>query len=379
MEERMFKKIMPFAILVTVLCAPLFADVTIEIVEPGAGTVVEPCQDILMRANVTSTGDTIQYVYFYVNGTSKGRANGEPWESTSWTNVSTGNYIITAKTRDIHRNEVWAAPVDVKVGWLSNGDKVLNGGFNCGTSTGWMLNIYEDGNGTMTLMDDGYFDDPYYMLYESERATTNWYVQFSQVLPVDSAHVYDIYFLADADEPRTIAVGFQESVDPYRTQVWTEEVEINGADEYRLEGGVALFSDSQNHFKFNLGGSAVPLYLDDIRVIDRSATSVKSMELPLTGGVREFELHQAYPNPFNTNTSIRFTLSQEAEVRLDVYNMIGQRVRTLVSDERAAGTHTVRWDGTDDLGCLTASGVYVYRLTSPSAAVDLSRKLLLLK
>ncbi|MBN1560893.1 T9SS type A sorting domain-containing protein, partial [candidate division KSB1 bacterium] len=131
-------------------------------------------------------------------------------------------------------------------------------------------------------------------------------------------------------------------------------------------------------FKFNLGASTVPLYLDNIRVIDRSATSVQARELPLAGGVREYELHQAFPNPFNMITSIRFTLAQEADVRMDVYNMAGQKVRTLATGAHLPGTHTVRWNGEDDRGHAAPSGVYVCRLTSlPN--VDLSRKLLLLK
>ena len=356
----------------------LFAEMTIEIVQPTDGAIYEPCQDIPIRVNVSSTSETIQYVYYYANGSPKGRESGEPWETARWTNVPTGNYVLTAKVRDTDRNEVWAEPVHIKVGAISNGDKVINGNFSCNTSSGWTLDIYEEGNGTITLMDDGYFDDLYYMYYESEAASTDWYVQFWQTFPVDSGHVYDIYFLADSDDPRSVAVGFQEAVDPYRTHVW-QTVDIDGADEYAIEGSMAQFSDADNRFKFNLGGSDIPFYLDDIRVIDRSATSVKSKEMSFDGRLNEYELYQAYPNPFNMSTTIRFSLSQRADVQLDVYNMRGQKVKSLLSGEHVPGVHMIRWNGTNDVGRFVPSGVYIYRLTSSTATVDLSRKLLLLK
>jgi hypothetical protein len=89
-------------------------------------------------------------------------------------------------------------------------------------------------------------------------------------------------------------------------------------------------------------------------------------------------LEQNYPNPFNPQTTIAFSIKQRARVRIDVYNVAGQRVRSLLDETRAAGSYTdVRWDGTDAAGSPVASGVYFYRL----AAADFSqtRKMVLLK
>ena len=68
------------------------------------------------------------------------------------------------------------------------------------------------------------------------------------------------------------------------------------------------------------------------------------------------------PNPFNPTTEIRFELSKRTAVNLEVYNVSGQRVRTLVDESRSAGTHAVTWDGRDDNGSSVSSGVYFYRL-----------------
>jgi hypothetical protein len=77
-----------------------------------------------------------------------------------------------------------------------------------------------------------------------------------------------------------------------------------------------------------------------------------------------FELGQNYPNPFNPITTIRFSLPQSGRVVLEIFNLMGQRVRTLLDNTLAAGDHRVVWDGTDGSGHKVASGVYLYRLKS---------------
>jgi hypothetical protein len=77
-----------------------------------------------------------------------------------------------------------------------------------------------------------------------------------------------------------------------------------------------------------------------------------------------FSLSQNYPNPFNPRTSIEYTLPQDAQVRLTVYNVLGQKVATVVDEHQAAGFKTVWWDGKDAEGDELSSGVYFYRLTA---------------
>jgi hypothetical protein len=83
------------------------------------------------------------------------------------------------------------------------------------------------------------------------------------------------------------------------------------------------------------------------------------------------------PNPFNPDTTIEFSLAQSGRVELMVYNLRGQRIRTLINDNRNAGTHSVVWNGIDDNGRPVASGMYFYRLKT--AGFDQTRKALLLK
>ena len=75
-----------------------------------------------------------------------------------------------------------------------------------------------------------------------------------------------------------------------------------------------------------------------------------------------FRLNQNYPNPFNPGTVVSYQLAGDVPVRLDIYNSVGQRVRTLVDTWQGAGSHATVWDGRDDSGASLASGVYIYRL-----------------
>lgn len=76
-----------------------------------------------------------------------------------------------------------------------------------------------------------------------------------------------------------------------------------------------------------------------------------------------FHLGENYPNPFNPSTVIPYRLHRSMPVRLEVFNVLGQRIATLVDGERSEGFHTARWDGTDAAGQAVAAGMYLYRLS----------------
>ena len=78
----------------------------------------------------------------------------------------------------------------------------------------------------------------------------------------------------------------------------------------------------------------------------------------------QYELQQNYPNPFNPTTTIQYSLVQPGEIKLEVYNMLGQLVLTLVDKFQAAGTHSAVWNGSNNYGQKVASGIYFYQLTA---------------
>jgi M6 family metalloprotease-like protein len=76
------------------------------------------------------------------------------------------------------------------------------------------------------------------------------------------------------------------------------------------------------------------------------------------------ELKGNYPNPFNPETSIKYMTHRYEHVLIEVYNVRGQKVATLVDDYKSAGTHTTIWDGTDSMSRSVASGIYFYTMTT---------------
>jgi hypothetical protein len=111
---------------------------------------------------------------------------------------------------------------------------------------------------------------------------------------------------------------------------------------------------------------------------------VKLQSAPLTsvtegtGIPSAFALLQNYPNPFNPSTTIGFSVSQGGPVMLEISDLTGRHVRTLLSGQVAAGHHSVQWDGRDERGSAAASGVYFYRLRVGTNSVA-SKKMLLMK
>jgi hypothetical protein len=99
---------------------------------------------------------------------------------------------------------------------------------------------------------------------------------------------------------------------------------------------------------------------------------VADNELP-----RSFDLRQNYPNPFNPNTTIEFSITQKSDVKLTIYNLLGEEVITLVNEAVNPGTYRTEWDGTNAAGQKVTSGVYLYRLTAGNFAQ--TQKMMLMK
>ena len=360
----------------------LLAEINVTITEPADGTVVTPCEDLLVKFDYTATaGEQVKYIYLYNHGQRKTRLRKEPWEYV-WKKIPKGNYELSATLVTTDEVEVLSDTVRFKAGHVSSGELLYNGGFDCGSLTSWRPSISEEAQGTFTVYDDGYFDDPHYLAVEIDRIGTNrWSLQLFQVCPLDSGSTYEVSLLADALEKKTIYLGFQEGQDPWTSQFGTD-IEIDGADMYGPYEFVASKTDPTNDLVFHFGSDETPVFLDNVQVIDRSATSVKSKKFDFDQNlIKEFELFGAYPNPFNMKTTIRFELSMATEITLDIYNMNGRKIKTLSNGFRAKGMHSITWDGMDQHNRVVPSGVYIYQLSVHDGSFPqrLSRKVLLLK
>ncbi len=91
----------------------------------------------------------------------------------------------------------------------------------------------------------------------------------------------------------------------------------------------------------------------------------------------DYILRQNYPNPFNPITTIEYNLPVKANVTIDVYNLLGQRVKRLFDSEKSYGPHSITWDGTDQKGRTVGTGIYFYQIKAGEYVE--SKKMLLLK
>ena len=87
---------------------------------------------------------------------------------------------------------------------------------------------------------------------------------------------------------------------------------------------------------------------------------------------------QNYPNPFNPTTTIYYSVGKESNITIQVYNLLGKKVKTLINNRRRpAGYHYLQWDGRNDDGRRVASGVYLYQMRSDENV--LTKKMVLIR
>ncbi|MCP4705610.1 MAG: T9SS type A sorting domain-containing protein, partial [candidate division Zixibacteria bacterium] len=126
---------------------------------------------------------------------------------------------------------------------------------------------------------------------------------------------------------------------------------------------------------YDLGTNGTP---SDVGIRARATlTLVQSKDDEKLIRPNDFLLSQNYPNPFNSATTIKYSVPRQSHVSIDIYNLLGQKVKTLIDETKTAGDHTINWDGTDYNGQLVSTGIYYYRITSGDLTV--TKKLVLLK
>lgn len=160
---------------------------------------------------------------------------------------------------------------------------------------------------------------------------------------------------------------------------------VNGAQQYFNVQGVLNLNDGLTIIDDKLtvrpyGSGAISISGDATIILGADAeifgTAVSISDKDLLPN--KFSLFQNYPNPFNPTTTIQFGLPKSSSVNLEVYNVLGEKVRTLVEGNKSAGYHSISWDGKNDQGTGVSSGIYIYRL-SVAGKFAQSKKMLLLK
>ena len=127
-----------------------------------------------------------------------------------------------------------------------------------------------------------------------------------------------------------------------------------------------------------IGSVGVP----DLKALGYSLANITAVENETIVTPTNFILEQNYPNPFNPSTQIKFSLPSNSNVRLTIYNLLGEAVRELVNSDLNSGVHTVQWNSEDFSGKKVSSGIYFYKLKAngvDGSEFSQVRKMILLK
>jgi len=143
---------------------------------------------------------------------------------------------------------------------------------------------------------------------------------------------------------------------------------------FDYEGG--MINPGETIFELEIPGESIPV-VTELQVSDQYGNTIPSDSRPVSNIPETFALHGAYPNPFNSSTVIKFSLPEQADVRLAIYNVLGQMVRYFEYENMPAGEGVIAWDGQNDNGDKVSSGVYLYRITA--GKYDATSRMTLLK
>ena len=197
--------------------------------------------------------------------------------------------------------------------------------------------------------------------------------------------------LFDISDPSNPTLTFRQYSSPYVTDVGVIEAEIRS--------DLAVLSRWNSMEVFDLADMSMPIlaqtlhvgdYINDFILIEDDLYAATSSGITffhldqaldvddeVDGLPVNFSLSQNNPNPFNATTKISLDLRKPSHVELSIFNIAGQRVRTLLDKDLQSGNHSVEWDGRDSFGHPVASGVYFYRMRAGD--FQTSRKMVLLK
>jgi hypothetical protein len=140
---------------------------------------------------------------------------------------------------------------------------------------------------------------------------------------------------------------------------WKAEMPAGTSLPIRIINTEAMIGASEATPSLNKGHGSATFEAIEVAVVDGS---VQIAALPT-----EFALQPNYPNPFNPTTQIRYQLPEPATVKLEIFNALGQKVRTLVNDvQQAAGFYVVAWDGRNEAGVMVTNGIYFYQMKAQS-------------
>ena len=300
-------------------------------------TMTNPADGIVSFWKKMSSEANRDFMKFYINNQLKGSWSGI---DEIWTQVS---YMVAAGTNTYR--------------WEYMKDSSTSAGSDCV----WVDEV-------VFPADDINTGSPILTIVQTNLDFGNSDIGGEVILPFSFSNTGDANMIGTLQIPSPYSLD-EESDPPLRFMNYVlpagESMDLNIAfrptEEGVFAGYLIVVSDDPNASSVNipLMGSATPVSNQD-----NHSPAVTALQ-------------GNYPNPFNPNTTVRFALKESAHVKIEVFNILGQKVKTLVNNQMNSGNHNVAWNGLDDNKRPVASGVYFYKMQSGDYSN--TRKMILMK
>ena len=270
---------------------------------------------------------------------------------TTTVELDTGKHVITLSIAD-EAGETASDVVTISI--TSKSPNLIDNGDFSAADAGWGNYIHTSMATAAYATDDGVLHASI-----SDGGSETWHIQwYQQNLVIEKGTSYRMVFDAWADAERTLdaEVGMQSS--PYDT--FLDEIVALTAESktFELDFTMKRNTHRESRLNFNFGTSDHDVYIDNVELyVTGRDVAIDGGEEDQAGMPGKFRLMENYPNPFNPATTIGYQLPQSANVTIEVYNMLGHRVQTLLNQKKPAGRHQVTFNAGN-----LASGLYFYTL-----------------
>jgi hypothetical protein len=212
-----------------------------------------------------------------------------------------------------------------------------------------------------------YSDTGYVNIQPLDATINSPYIDYTPFISPDESYLLFSSSRPSSNEDMYLFISFRKG-----DGTWSTPEKIHNAINFSGNARFPSISPDGKYLFFCSDDGNI--YWVDIHALNKlNPTHVKKSEIPPNG----FQLYQNYPNPFNPSTLINYQLQVSGSVKLNIYNTLGQKAKTLVDSYQHAGQHFVVWDGTDNENNPVVSGIYLYRLDAGESS--LQKKLTLIR
>ncbi|MDP8201734.1 MAG: carboxypeptidase regulatory-like domain-containing protein [Candidatus Tenebribacter burtonii] len=286
----------------------------------------------------------------------------------NWAGATSGGMYIFDGNLNVITGEIEGTVTDLDEGFAIEGAVITLGTFSTTTDVNGDYNMIMDiGTFTLTSEIDGYevYTQDNVVIEEDEITTVDFQMQNLYLPPQNLTYIFNAPNVVLNWDVPVGSIGLS-GYKVYRNGAMLSEINNVSATLY-VDQNVP--TGNYTYYLTAMYGTheSVPSNEVEVEVVDAGNI------LPANGTT----LNGNVPNPFNPTTTISFSLETAGYVNIDIYNVKGEKVRTLVDENLEATSHSVVWDGKDDLGRTTSSGVYFYKMKTGSFTS--TKKMVLMK